>query len=55
MKQKSQLIILFILIVNTLSAQRFIYDIDFLTFFDNRESHIPSYPSQTLFGARLAP
>ena len=55
MKQKSQLIILFILIVNTLSAQRFIYDIDFLTFFDNRESHIPSYHSQTLFGARLSP
>ena len=55
MIHKLKILILFILISCTISAQKFIYDVDFLTFFDNRESHIPSYPSQTLFGTRLSP
>ena len=55
MKQKKLLIILLTLIVITLYSQQFIYDIDFLTFFDNRESNVPSYPSKTLFGTRLSP
>lgn len=55
MIHKLKILTLFILISSTISAQKFIYDVDFLTFFDNRESHIPSYPSKTLFGTRLSP
>jgi hypothetical protein len=55
MIHKLKILTLLILISSTISAQKFIYDVDFLTFFDNRESHIPSYPSQTLFGTRLSP
>ena len=55
MIHKLKILTLLILISSTISAQRFVYDIDFLTFFDNRESRIPSYPAQTLFGARLSP
>lgn len=55
MIHKLKILTLFILISSTISAQKFIYYVDFLTFFDNRESHIPSYPSKTLFGTRLSP
>ena len=55
MIHKLKILTLLILISSTISAQKFIYDVDFLTFFDNRESHIPSYRSQTLFGTRLSP
>lgn len=55
MIHKLKILTLLILISCTISAQKFIYDVDFLTFFDNRESHIPSYPSKTLFGTRLSP
>ena len=37
------------------SSQKFIYDIDFVTDFDNREYHNPYTPSQTIFGIRLTP
>lgn len=55
MLQKLKILTLLTLISCAINAQKFVYDIDFLTFFDNRESHIPSYPSKTLFGARLSP
>lgn len=55
MIHKLKILTLLILISCTISAQKFIYDVDFLTFFDNRESRIPSYPSKTLFGTRLSP
>ena len=55
MIHKLKILTLLILISSTISAQKFIYDVDFLSFFDNRESHIPTYPSQTLFGTRLSP
>lgn len=55
MLQKLKILTLLTLISCAINAQKFVYDIDFLTFFDNRESHIPSYPSQTLFGTRLSP
>ncbi len=37
------------------NAQKFVYDVDFLSYFDNRESGVPYYGSQTLFGMRLSP
>lgn len=55
MIHKLKTLTLLIFISCTISAQKFIYDVDFLTFFDNRESHISSYPSKTLFGTRLSP
>ena len=55
MIHKLKILTLLILISCSICAQKFIYDVDFLTFFDNRESHIPSYPSKTLFGTRLSP
>ncbi len=36
-------------------AQRFVYDVDFLFYFDNREYHSDYSPSQTLIGTRLSP
>lgn len=33
----------------------FLYDVDFVTYFDNREFYDPLQPSQTIFGLRLAP
>ena len=36
-------------------AQRFVYDLDFLFYFDNREYHSPYSDAQTLLGARLSP
>lgn len=36
-------------------AQRFVYDVDALFFFDNREYHTPFDSSQSLLGARLSP
>ena len=55
MLQKLKILTLLTLISCAINAQKFVYDIDFLTFFDNRESRIPSYPSKTLFGVRLSP
>ena len=55
MTHKLKILTLLILISCAINAQKFVYDIDFLTFFDNRESRIPSYPSKTLFGVRLSP
>lgn len=55
MIHKLKILTLLILISCSICAQKFIYDVDFLTFFDNRESHIPSYPSKTLFGTCLSP
>ena len=55
MLQKLKILTLLTLISCAMSAQKFVYDIDFLTFFDNRESRISSYPSKTLFGVRLSP
>lgn len=36
-------------------AQKFVYDLDFLFYFDNREYHSPYSDAQTLLGARLSP
>lgn len=55
MTQKLKIITLLLLISCSIDAQKFVYDIDFLSFFDNRESQISSYPSKTLFGVRLSP
>ena len=55
MFQKLKILTLLIFISGVVGAQRFVYDIDLLSFFDNRESHIQSYPSKTLFGIRLSP
>lgn len=55
MTHKLKILTLLTLISCAINAQKFVYDIDFLTFFDNRESRIPSYPSKTLFGMRLSP
>ena len=55
MTHKLKILTLLTLISCAINAQKFVYDIDFLTFFDNRESRIPSYPSKTLFGVRLSP
>ena len=55
MLQKLKILTLLTLISCAINAQKFVYDIDFLTFFDNRETRIPSYPSKTLFGVRLSP
>ena len=52
---KRILLLIFILLPLWLSGQRFIYDIDFTTYFDNREYHNPYTPSQTIFGMRLTP
>ena len=45
----------FILGVGYANAQTFLYDVDFVTNFDNREMHHPYEDSQTLFGVRLTP
>lgn len=34
---------------------RLLYDVDYLMYFDNRESSIPHYKSQTILGMRLSP
>ena len=36
-------------------AQSFLWDVDFLGFFDNREYNTALTPSQTFFGVRLSP
>ncbi len=36
-------------------AQRFVWDLDLVTRFDNREYKSPLSPSQTIFGARITP
>lgn len=36
-------------------AQKFVYDLDFLFYFDNREYHSPYSDAQTLLGVRLSP
>ncbi|MDD3479264.1 MAG: hypothetical protein PHI42_02615 [Paludibacteraceae bacterium] len=53
---KKQLVLLFFVlgIYTQLSAQKFSYDVDFTTYFDNREYH-SAQPSQTIFGTRLSP
>lgn len=38
-----------------INAQQFAYKIDYLFFFDNRESSISTYEPETLFGMRLSP
>ncbi len=39
----------------TLAAQKFLYDVDFVAFFDNREYQQPLQTPQTIFGTRLSP
>lgn len=34
---------------------KLLYEVDYLMYFDNRESRIPYYKSQTILGARLSP
>ena len=52
---KRSLSLLLLLLPLLVSGQKFIYDIDFVTDFDNREYHNPYAPSQTIFGMRLTP
>lgn len=46
---------IFLSVTEWCSAQKFIYDVDFLTNFDNREYHSVYQSSQTIFGIRLSP
>ena len=46
---------MFVMCGTIVSAQRFLYDVDFVLDFDNRESHNIYEPSQTIFGFRLTP
>lgn len=55
-KIKITLLTLFLASLATITyAQKFIYDLDFLFFFDNREYHTPYNSSQTLLGTRISP
>lgn len=53
--RKVLLICAIVLGVGCANAQTFLYDVDFVMNFDNREIHHPYEPSQTLFGVRLTP
>lgn len=55
---KKHNILIFILLYATcymVSAQKFIYNIDFTSYFDNREYHEPLQTPQTIFALRLSP
>ena len=54
---KKQLVLLVILsgFCTQTFAQKLMYDVDFITYFDNREYHSALQPSQTIFGTRLSP
>jgi len=49
------LLSLLLLLPTMVRAQRFMYDVDFVTDFDNREYHTALDQSQTIFGIRLTP
>lgn len=49
------LIVVIILSARLACAQKFLYDVDFVLDFDNREIHHTYQPSGTLFGFRLTP
>ncbi|MBQ4508207.1 MAG: hypothetical protein II970_04855 [Paludibacteraceae bacterium] len=49
------IIILMFLGAGTVCAQKFLYDVDFILNFDNREIHNNYEPSGTIFGFRLTP
>ena len=53
--RKILLIWVLLLGVGYAGAQTFLYDVDFVMNFDNREIHNPYEDSQTLFGIRLTP
>lgn len=44
-----------LLMASQLTAQKFLYDVDFVAFFDNREYQQPLQTPQTIFGTRLSP
>ena len=52
---RSKILVFFLLVSVASVGQRFIYDVDFVTYFDNREYHNPYEVSSTLFGMRLTP
>ena len=53
--RKTLVICILLLGAGFASAQKFLYNVDFVTNFDNREIHHPYEPSQTIFGVRLTP
>ena len=55
MKKQLVLFLLFAGIYTQVHAQTFSYDVDFITYFDNREYQSALQPSQTIFGTRLSP
>lgn len=55
MKRRLLAIILLIVCTRLVCAQKFLYDVDFVLNFDNRESHSMYEQSQTIFGFRLTP
>ncbi|MDD3404868.1 MAG: hypothetical protein PHH23_01180 [Paludibacteraceae bacterium] len=56
MKKYKILIILFCSgFFQNICAQKFLYDVDFVTYFDNREYHSELQKSKTVFGMRLSP
>jgi len=42
-------------ILANLNAQKFLYNVDFVSYFDNREYHSNLQQSKTIFGTRLSP
>ena len=54
---KRQLLLLILLggVYMQVSAQEFVYDVDFISYFNNSEYHSDLQPSQTIFGTRLSP
>ncbi len=52
---KYKLLIGVLLISPSVLAQKFVYNVDFVSYFDNREYHSTQQQSQTLFGMRLSP
>ncbi len=48
------LLMMFFVLVDS-DAQKFVYDVDFLSYFDNRESGVGYYESGTLLGLRVSP
>lgn len=54
---KSRLVIISLILLSSIGthAKRFLYDVDFVAFFDNREYKEPIQKPQTIFGTRLSP
>lgn len=48
-------LLLLLALLPRVSAQRFVYDVEALSYFDNREYHGPNQRAQTLYGIRLSP